>query len=270
MVKDELLTIRGFQTQPEKSGKKKVELGEEGITAGNVAGVSWWKCDLNSANGTQERGMFLYASRRSLCSLRREWMLNDCGAISRRLLRKHWSIEATSNSDSVLFCHWLRSHALLFKLLFGLLFISLSFIKVLFIIRSLVMSYQVVWEFIGSWRKFETFEFTFVFDKKSRQHELWQSLWFSNTRLTFRSWSALWTDGRPGRSHLWHTASRRPTALKTKLWRGKAQRIHLIKNWNFLSHPTNWQLAAKCVQEFVFVVNYSVRVAGILQERMNN
>lgn len=32
-VKDELLTIRGFQTQPEKSGKKKVELGEKGITA---------------------------------------------------------------------------------------------------------------------------------------------------------------------------------------------------------------------------------------------
>lgn len=40
MVKDELLTIKGFQNQPEKSSKKKVELGEEGITAGNIAGVS--------------------------------------------------------------------------------------------------------------------------------------------------------------------------------------------------------------------------------------
>lgn len=191
MVKDELLTIRGFQTQPEKSGKKKVELGEEGITAGNVAGVSWWKCDLNSANSTQERGMFLYASQQILCSLRCEWMLNNCGAVSKRRLREHWSIGATLNSDSVLFCHCLRSHALLFKLLsfFGLLFISLSFIKVLFIIRSLTLSYQVVWKAIGSCRKFETFEFIFVFDKKSKQHELWQSLWFWNTRLTFGSWS---------------------------------------------------------------------------------
>lgn len=195
-----------------------------------------------------------------------EWMLNnscvDFNATVAQTLKRRSEFKAIQFL-SVSACDHTRWYLNFFWFCFGCLFISLLFIKVLFIIGNIIMSYQVVWKFIGSWNKLLSLLLCSIRKLAARVMSKFMIL---DIFSTFGSLSAFWTDGLPGQ--FLFSTSHCSTALK--LWRGKAQRIHLIKNWNFLSHPTNWQLAAKCVQKFVFFVNYSVRVAGILQGRMNN
>lgn len=138
-VKDELLTIRGFQTQPEKSGKKKVELGEKGITAtllvSHDENVIWIR-----RIAPKKRECFFMLRNKVLCSLLYEWMLYNRCMIFMPQLRKHWSIGDAFESNWVSFRRCLRSHALLWIFLsFGLLFISLSFTEVLFIIKNIII-----------------------------------------------------------------------------------------------------------------------------------